>query len=127
MMQLIKSADVERLQYAAANFKKNHQYGKAEEAYAKLVVLERATFGCETSAVALNLYNLAEVLVHQRKYEEARKFLRQAVEIWEKAHPNDYLSLLSYTEAVAMVKRQAQRTTNVVKMPDRRGGKITAA
>jgi len=131
MMQLIKSSDVERLHYAAANFKRNQQYAKAEEAYAKLVVLEKATFGGETSTVALNLYNLAEVLVHQRKYDEARKFLRQAVDIWEKAYPNDYLSLLSYTEAVAMVHRQSMsstiNSTNVVTMPARKTDKKGAA
>ena len=83
--------------------------------------------GGETSAVALNLYNLAEVLVHQRKFDEARKCLREAVEIWEKAHPSDYLSLLSYTEAVAMVKRQVHSTSNIVNLPTRNAGKISAA
>jgi hypothetical protein len=105
-MRLIKSADLERLHFEANNYKLNQQYVLAEESYRKLITLEGNMFGPETSTVALHTYNLAEVLVHQRRFEEARVLLQQAVTTWEKAHPNDYLSLLSYTEALNIVKRQ---------------------
>jgi tetratricopeptide (TPR) repeat protein len=107
-MRLIKSADLEQLHFAATNYKLTQQYALAEESYRKLIVLEENLFGPETSTVALNTYNLAEVLVHQQRYAEARTLLQQAVMIWEKAYPNDYLSLLSYTEAVNIVKRQTE-------------------
>ena len=110
-MRLIKSADIEQLQFAAVSFKKTQHYSLAEDAYRQLIELEESLFGPETSTVALNLYNLAEVVVHQQKYDEARNLLRRAVEIWEKAHPNDYMSLLSYTEAVNSVKRHANRNS----------------
>jgi tetratricopeptide (TPR) repeat protein len=107
-MRLIKSADLEQLHFAATNYKLTQQYALAEESYRKLIVLEENLFGPETSTVALNTYSLAEVLVHQQRYAEARTLLQQAVMIWEKAYPNDYLSLLSYTEAVNIVKRQTE-------------------
>ena len=107
-MRLIKSADLEQLHFAATNYKLTQQYALAEETYRKLIILEQNLFGPETSTIALNTYNLAEVLVHQQRYSEARVLLQQAVQIWEKSHPNDYLSLLSYTEAVNIVKRQTE-------------------
>jgi tetratricopeptide (TPR) repeat protein len=99
---------LEQLHFAATNYKLTQQYTLAEESYRKLIVLEENLFGPETSTVALNTYHLAEVLVHQQRYAEARTLLQQAVMIWEKAYPNDYLSLLSYTEAVNIVKRQTE-------------------
>ncbi len=111
-MTFIKSADLEQLQFAAVSFKKTQHFSLAEDAYRQLIELETSCFGAETSSVALNLYNLAEVLVHQQKYDEARNLLRRAVEIWERANPNDYMSLLSYTEAVSSVKRYAARTAS---------------
>lgn len=112
-MRLIKSADLEQLHFSAMNYKLTQQYALAEDSYRKLIVLEENLFGPETSTVALNTYHLAEVLVQQQRYAEARVLLQQSVQIWEKAHPNDYLSLLSYTEAVNIVKRQNEAATPV--------------
>jgi tetratricopeptide (TPR) repeat protein len=105
-MKLVKSADLERLHYAATKYKLNGQYALAEEAFVKIVILEEQIFGGETSSVALALYNIAELMFLQRNHKGGREVLRKAVEIWEHAHPNDYLSLLSYTEAVNKMNRQ---------------------
>ncbi len=113
-MRFIKSADLEQLQFAAVNYKKNQDYALAETSYRKLISMEAGLFGPETSSVALLIYNLAEVVVHQKKYDEARDLLKRAVQIWEKAHPSDYMSLLSYTEAATMVKRQAASQPSAV-------------
>ncbi len=104
-MKLVKSVDLERLHYAATKYKMNGQYALAEEAYVKMIMLEEQIFGGETSSIALALYNMAEVMIAQHNLKGGRELLRKAVEIWEKAHPTDYLSLLSYTEAVSKVKK----------------------
>ena len=116
-MQFIKSEDLEQLNFAATNYKLTQQYGLAEESYRKIIMLEENLFGPATSTVALGYYNLAEVVVHQQRFAEASELVKTAVQIWEKAHPNDYLSLLSYTEAVNIVSRQAE-TPVVVATPE---------
>jgi tetratricopeptide (TPR) repeat protein len=121
-MKLVKSADLETLHYAAAKYKMNGQYALAEEAFVKIVMLEEQIFGGETSAIALALYNIAELMFAQRNLKGGREVLRKAVEIWDKAHPSDYLSLLSYTEAVNKLNRQ---TCSVVTLSSKR--KIVAA
>jgi tetratricopeptide (TPR) repeat protein len=111
-MKVIKCSDLERLHHAATTYKMNGQYSEAESAYRSLLLLEESLFGPDTSSVALNLYNLGGVLFAQYKNDEAKVVLRRAVEIWEKVHPTDYLSLLSYTEAVSLVNREYERAAH---------------
>ncbi len=112
-MKLINTKDIERLHFEAANYKQSGQLERAEKAYLKLIVLERSIFGGETSSIALSLYNLAQVLIAQHKIEYGREALRRAVEIWEKSHPCDYLSLLSYTEAVAKMHQNDNQVVHL--------------
>lgn len=108
-MKPIKVADIEQLRYIAHGYQAKGDFYVAEQVYQVLLDLETMVFGTESGAAALCLYKLAELKFAQHKTQEGRELLAQAVAVWEKAYPSDYLSLLSYTEALAKVKSEQEK------------------
>jgi hypothetical protein len=102
-MKPLKASELEQLRQAAVQYKIDGNLSLSEQIYRTLLDLEITVFGSGSSAVALYLYKIAELQFEQDRKAEGNELLRHAVAIWETAHPCDFLSLLSYTEAVTKV------------------------
>lgn len=116
-MKPIKSADVEQFRYLACKYKMQGKYDLAAEAYSTLLEWETATLGGQTSAAAVYMYELAQVFMLQRRNDEARQLIAHAVEVWSTVHPDDYMSLLSYTEALQEMTVNTDHSTVVPLSP----------
>lgn len=102
-MKSIKVHDLEKLRLLASESQAKGNYFVAEQIYQILLNLETLAFGEESGATAYCIYKLAELKFAQNQMQEGRELYLQAIALWEKQYPTDYLGLLCYTEALTKV------------------------
>jgi tetratricopeptide (TPR) repeat protein len=89
----------------ASVYRKLGQFAAAENLYRVVIDELEKTGLVHDERLALALYSLAEVCSDQQRTGEALPLYKRAVEIWEKTHPIESLSVLWYSEALIKMQQ----------------------
>ena len=93
----------------ASVYGKLRQFESAENLYRVIIdELEKAGLVYD-QRLALALYSLGELCSDQQKFGEALPLYRRAVEIWERTHPVECLSVLWYSEALLKMQQLSEQ------------------
>jgi len=91
---------LDEMRRMAGIYNRRGRFDLAEQLYKHLVDVSS-----ESQAGAVSLYGLGEFYIEQQRFAEATACFKRAVDIWERLHPQDALSVMWYTDALMKLQK----------------------